>query len=241
MSSDLFAELAALEGVPSALAAARDGVDAILRDRGRRASTPEMTAESLLIGAAASAQLAGSGTDLDELRAGRGDEIAAAAARLNAGLLALVPVIERAPLQAFARLHTLVAVGRVEQESLGRPRTGSDGAAQLQRLGALLVRPTNAPALAVAALAHAEIATSRPFEEGNDLVARALERLLIVCRGVDPASVLVPEAGHVARADAYHAALQDYASNTRSGRRAWLLYAADAITDSLAASPLSRR
>ena len=46
--NDPLARLAALEGVGSAMAAARDGIDALLLDRGLRRSTPDLTAESLL-------------------------------------------------------------------------------------------------------------------------------------------------------------------------------------------------
>ena len=118
-----------------------------------------MTAESLLIGAAASARLAGSTTDLEALRAGHGDAIAIAAARLNAGLLALVPVVQRSPVQAFARLHTLAAVDRRRPRCAGPP-ADAEARCELQRLASLLMQPTTAPALAVAAVAHAEIATS---------------------------------------------------------------------------------
>src|SRR5690606_10538270 len=76
-----FPDAAALEGVPSAFAATRDGIDALLRDRGLRRSAPRTTAESLLRGAAATARLEGSDTDLETLRAGGGDAIAAAAVR----------------------------------------------------------------------------------------------------------------------------------------------------------------
>src|SRR3990170_3709370 len=65
-----------LEGVPSAYAAARDGIDVMLRDRGLRRTSPEMTAESLLRGAQASAVLEGSTSSLAEVRAGEGDAIA---------------------------------------------------------------------------------------------------------------------------------------------------------------------
>lgn len=237
-STDELGDLIALEGVASTMAAARDGLDAVLRDRGRRTTTPGMTADALLIGAVASARLAGSATSIETLRAGGGDSLAVAAARLNAGLLALVPVIQRSPVQAFARLHTLAAAGSVDPELLGRP-VGPDAAEQLQRLGALLLQPTSSPALAVAALAHAEIATTRPFHEANGLVARALERLLIVARGIDPASVLVPEAGHASRPQLYEQMLSEYATKSLEGRRDWLLYAAEAVTRSLAARPLT--
>ena len=58
-SDDPLAWLASLEGVPSAFAAARDGIDVVLRDRGLRRTSPETTAESLLRGAHASRRAGG--------------------------------------------------------------------------------------------------------------------------------------------------------------------------------------
>src|SRR6478735_7485051 len=122
LSIDEVESWCATEGVLSALAAARDAVDARLRDRGLRRTTPEVTAESLLRGAAASAELEGSASNLEDLRAGGGDAVAIAAARVNGELLALVPVVSRSPLQAMARLHALAAAGSVSDDALGRPR-----------------------------------------------------------------------------------------------------------------------
>src|SRR5690349_6834211 len=90
-ADDPLAWLTGLEGVPSGLAAARGGVDALLRDRGRKQTTPEQTAESLLRGAHATAVLEGSTSTIEQLRAGDADEIAQAALRVSTGMLALVP------------------------------------------------------------------------------------------------------------------------------------------------------
>ncbi len=98
--TDPLAPLLRLEGVPSAFAAARDGIDALLRDRGLRRTSAEDTAEALLIGAHASAVLEGSASTLEEVRAGAGDEVAADAVRVSAHLLSLVPTLRSAPLQA---------------------------------------------------------------------------------------------------------------------------------------------
>lgn len=111
MSTDPHAWLISLEGVPSGFAGARDGIDVLLRDRGLRRTSPELTGESLLRGAHASAVLEGSASSLAEVRAGEGDEIAADAVRVSTELLSLVPVLRRQPLQAFARMHTLAARG----------------------------------------------------------------------------------------------------------------------------------
>lgn len=237
-SPDAFAVYADLETVPSALAAARDGIDALLRDRGHRRTTPALTSESLLRGAASSARLEGGTSTLDALRDGQGDEIAAAAARLNAGLLALVPVVSRSPLQAFARMHTLAAAGRVGEEQLGRPRPEPGLATGLQEIAAGLVAATRAPAVAVAALVHGQLATLAPFEQGNGLVARAAERLILVARGVDPTAMIVPEAGHEDLSTGYSAALAALSGGTADGHRAWLVHCAAALTRGVAHSPL---
>ena len=76
--SDPFISAALLEGIPSTYAGARDGIDSILRDRGLRRSTPEDTARSLLLGAAATASLEGSAYDADTLASGGGDAVATA-------------------------------------------------------------------------------------------------------------------------------------------------------------------
>src|SRR5690606_29129423 len=98
---------------PSGFVAARDGIDALLRDRGLRRTTPEQTAEALLRGAHASAVLEGSASSLEDLRAGEGDETAQAALRVSAGVLALVPTLSSTPLQALARLHAMAGAGVV--------------------------------------------------------------------------------------------------------------------------------
>jgi hypothetical protein len=232
-----FAAYAAMEGVPSALAATRDGIDALLRDRGLRRTTPELTAESLLRGAVASAALDGSSATAEDVRAGRADEVASGAARLNSQLLSLVPVIARSPLQALARMHSLVAPAGTPPDQVGRPRGDSSITVGLQSLARQLLASTGAPSLAVASLAHAEVLKLAPFEVGSGLVARALERLLLVARGVDPASLTVPEGGHLAAGPAYDEALRAYSEGGPAGARQWLLYAADALTVGASLNP----
>ncbi len=218
------------------MAAARDGIDVLLRDRGLRKSPPELTAESLLLGAHASAVLEGSESGLDEMRAGLGDETAQAALRVSAELLANIPVISRAPLQALARLHTLAGKSVVADADLGRPRDAA-GAARLNDLAGLLVAPTEAPALVVAAVVHAELATVAPFVSHNGIVARAAERLVLVARGVDPKSLVVPEAGHLRLRREYESNLRGYAEGGTAGVHAWLLYAAEGYAAGAEASP----
>ena len=235
--TDALARLAGLEGVASAMAATRDGIDALLRDRGLRRTSPDETAESLLRGAHASAVLEGSDSTLDAIRADGGGPMAQAAVRVSTELLSLVPTVKTSPLQAFARLHTLAGKGVVDDADLGRPRDAAS-AARLRDLAATLSAPTEAPALVVAAVAHADIATAGPFVSHNGLVARAVERLLLVARGVDPTSLTVPEAGHLALRREYESNLRGYATGGASGVHAWLLYAAEAFAKGAESSPL---
>ncbi|GAA4702174.1 oxidoreductase [Nocardioides conyzicola] len=238
MSSDPLSHLVSLEGVPSAYAAARDGIDVMLRDRGLRRTSPETTGESLLRGAHASAVLEGSAATLAEVREGTGDEISADAVRVSTELLGLAPALGRAPLQALARIHALAAAG-LPAESRGRPRDG-EAAETLRGVGQLLTAPTDAPALLVAALVHATLATAMPFASHNGLVARAAERLVLVARGVDEKSLVVPEAGHLALRAAYESNLRGYRDGGGAGVHAWLLYAAEAYAAGAEASPLRR-
>lgn len=219
-------------------------MDAVLRDRGLRRSTPDDTARSLLIGAWATATLEGSECELDELAAGGGDATARAAVRLSTELLGLLPTWQRSPVQALARIHALAAAGSVPDDALGRP-VNPEGGRRLAGLAAMLGAKTQAPALVIAALTHAEIAAAGAFASHNAVVARAAERLVLVARGVDPASVTVPEAGHVAAAPDYFEALAAYATASSddgsNGVHRWLLYAADAFTRGAEASPLATR
>jgi hypothetical protein len=218
-----------VEGLPSAFASARDAVDALLRDRGLRRTGSDIAALGLARGAEASARL----EPADAESAG---EVAQAALRLNGELLALVPVVGRSPAQALARMHALTGLG--DPDTLGRPRPVDGVADALQEFGRELL-VADAPGLVVASLAHAELAALAPFATANGLVARGFERLLLVGRGVDPASSLVPEAGYLARRTEYPAALEAYATGGRPGAARWLSYAAQCVLAAMDASPLA--
>ena len=155
-AGDPFAEAGRLEGVPSAFAGTRDGIDLLLRDRGLRKISPDATARSLLWGAAATASLEGSRVEPDDLAAGAGDPTARAALRLSTELLALVPTWRSAPLQAIARIHALAAAGSVDDAALGRPSNPAGGerlaafARQARRPSTAISRPRGGVAVAVA-------------------------------------------------------------------------------------------
>ncbi|HKY59088.1 MAG TPA: oxidoreductase [Aeromicrobium sp.] len=235
--SDPFLPAASLEGVASAFAATRDGIDALLRDRGLRRVSPDDTARALLLGAAATSTLEGSEVAADDLAAGGGDATARAALRLSTELLGLVPVWRRAPVQAIARLHALAAAGSIPDDALGRP----DGdTSRLTALARALASPTKAPGLAVAAIVHGEIVASGAFSSHAGVVARAAERIVLVERGVDPPAVTVPEAGHAAVPDGYRSALEAYLTGTDVGVAQWLRYASQAFARGAEASPLAK-
>ena len=234
--TDPLAWLNGLEGVPSAFAATRDGIDVLLRDRGMRRTTADQTAESLLRGAHASAILEGSESTLEQIREGTSDETARAAVRVSTELLGFAPLLATSPLQVFARLHSLAAVGTVPDDDLGRPAT-PEAADRLNTLARTLTS-SQAPALMIAALAHAELATVGAFASHNGIVARAVERLIMAARGVDPFSVTIPEAGHLGVREAYESNLRGYRDGGKAGLRSWLLYAAEAYALGAERSPV---
>ena len=123
--------------------------------------------------------LGGRGQAGDDTAMGRA---ASGVVAMYAELPSLGPVWERAPLQALAKMHTLVAVP-VTPEDVGRPRTGEpqdplhlgtsptpqEVPARLDGVGQRITAPTSAPALVVAAVVHAELMTLQPFTYGSGL------------------------------------------------------------------------
>jgi hypothetical protein len=227
---DPLTDLAHVEGVPSAVAAATDAVAAVLRDRGLRKITDEQLSQALLAGATANAELTG-----DRARWQIG------ALRLSAELAPLAALIRVAPAQALARAHALVARGVVPDSDLGRISSESPAAARMNSLGELLTRHTAAPAIVVGAVAHAEIAVVAPFGDASGLIARAVEHLVLISSGLDPYGVIVVEAGHAENGSTYSAGLGAYANGTVEGVRGWLLRCAAAVARGAELSPAGRR
>ncbi|GLW08949.1 oxidoreductase [Microtetraspora sp. NBRC 13810] len=120
--SDPLAVIAELPGVPEAVKEAREAVDTLYRHRVLRRRSPEVSAESALRGARASAALEGVEVALGSLRAGESDDpLVQGALRVSAELGRLGPTWRTAPRQVLARLHTLAAADLTPY--LGRPRT----------------------------------------------------------------------------------------------------------------------
>jgi Fic family protein len=135
---DPIAALVDLPGVADAVAETRGAVDRLLSHRLLRRRSAEVTAESALRGARASAELEGAHVELERLRgqlmAGRpvelhdradvrGARVVANAVRLHADLGQVLVAWRHSPRQALARLHVLAAADLVDDvDRLGRPR-----------------------------------------------------------------------------------------------------------------------
>jgi hypothetical protein len=228
-ATDPLAPLLDLPGVADSLALARESVDRLLNHRVLRRQSAAVSGESALRGARASAALEGHDVPLGELRGGEiHDPVVLGAVRVSAGLGALVPVWERAPLQAIARLHVLAAAGTVPDNQLGRPTASAD-TNRLTALARLVSEARATPGILLAAVVHGELVAVAPFGGLDGMVARAAARLTMITRGVDPKSVSVPELGHLERADEYRAAVVSYSSAEPTGVADWLRHCATAV------------
>ena len=230
---DPLADLAQLEGVASAVAAATDAVDAVLADRGLRKVTEEQVSRALLTGAQANAALSGNPARWQ-----------VGALRLSAELAPLAALINVAPAQALARAHALVARGVVPDKELGKIGSQQETAqpavaVRMNSLAELLTRHTSAPAIVVGGVVHAEIVVVAPFGDASGLIARAAEHLVLIAAGLDPYGVIVVEAGHAENAASYPGALEAYAQGSVAGVKAWLLRCAAAVARGAELSPLA--
>jgi len=259
--ADSLNSLSALPGVAEATDAARQACTQLRWHEALRRRIPEAAAESRVRGAHASAALDGAEMDLDVVRdlmrgatawpqnPGPLEAVVQGAVRATAETERIAAVVISAPSQALARVHAAAAGHLLPQSQVGRPRQAGevsrefsdlgpapDGAVVGQRISGileLLLSARGAPAVVVAALVHAEIATVRPFVRGNGLVARAMERAVIQASGLDPTGVAVVELGHdtggAGGRAAYLGALAAYGSGSPKGVALWLTHCAQAI------------
>ena len=228
MTADPLAPLLELPGVADGVGRARAAVDALLGNRTLRRRSADVSAESSLRGAWASAQLSGEDVSLADVRSGAaaGRPLVQGALRAQAAIGSLADTWTRAPRQALARLHALAAADLTDADELGRPRPGT--AERLDTLAEVLAL-TSAPAVVVAAIVHGELLGLDAFPPASGLVARAAVRLTLVERGLDPKSLVVVEAGHRELRAAYDAALGGYRSGTPEGIATWLVHGCDAL------------
>ncbi|MFW5415543.1 oxidoreductase [Nocardiopsis sp. CNT-189] len=248
VTADPLRRIAELPGVGEAVEETRTVVDRLLGHRVLRRRSADVSLESALRGAHASAVLDGARAELEEVRSGAADDpLIKGALRVSGELGQLVDVWRKAPRQVLARLHTLAAADGVGADALGRPRAAGEPAqdplglggppspgavaARLDGLDGLLDAPASVPALVVSAIVHGELLALRPFGWGDGLVARAAGRLTLIDRGLDPKSLVPPELGHRQRHEEYAGALRGYTSGTPEGVGAWVVHCCTAVAD----------
>lgn len=222
------APLLSLQGVGEAADSARVAVDTLLRHRILRRRAGEVSAESLLRGARASAALAGARRSLDDVRRGDPDPVVQGALRANEAVAVLAETWRHAPAQALARLHLLAAAGSVPDDEVGRPVADAQVAARIDALLQIAHADSGVPAVVEAAVVHAEISTLQAFGPASGIVARAASRLITLTRGLDSRSLTVPELGHLEAGADYRAALTAYAEDGPDGVARWLRHCCDA-------------
>jgi len=252
------ASLQSLPGVAEAVDGVRETCTQLRWHPALRRRIPEAATESRVRGAKASADLDGAEVDVGTVRdLFRGavewpaepdpvERTLRAAVQTTAESEHVQSLVLTAPAQALARLHVAAGTPLLPADQVGRPRLDREDCRELTELGPapdaaearqrlqdvmqLVVEHDRAPALLVAAVVHAEIASARPFVHGNALVARAFERALLQAGGLDPTGVVVPEAGHARKSAVdYIGALTAYATGGTTGVRLWLLDSAEAI------------
>jgi len=133
------------------------------------------------------------------------------------------------PLQALARLHVLAAADQVDNDRLGRPRADAEIGPRLELLGELVTGRTSAPAPVVAAVAHGELLTLKPFGSADGVVARAVSRLVTIASGLDPHGLGVPEVSWMRQPADYRDAARGFADGTPDGVGAWLVLCCRAL------------
>ncbi|WP_395295403.1 oxidoreductase [Kitasatospora hibisci] len=181
--TDPLAPLAQLPGVPDAVAEVRKAVDRLYGHRVMRRRAAEVTSESALRGARASAALAGADWPLEEVRrrsdfsADEEARTVGAALRIAAEAGQLLSVWRHSPLQVLARLH-LLAVGDADPAA-GRPRQAGEPAEdlfplELQPVEGVGAAPAPAgPPAALPPAPGAEEVAARLDQLSRLLVARA--------------------------------------------------------------------
>jgi hypothetical protein len=170
---------------------------------------------------------------LDDEAAVVSDPVFAGALRvaqaLEGGAGSLVGVWQRAPLQALARLHMLAAADQVDDDRLGRPRADGEVGPRLELLANVVTARTQASAPVVAAVAHGELLTLKPFGSADGVVARAVSRLVTIASGLDPHGLGVPEVSWMRQPANYRDAARGFADGTPDGVAAWLVLCCRAL------------
>lgn len=220
------------------MVAARGAIDELLWRRDIRSAAAAVTAVSKMTGARDSAAM--EGADIAASEDSPMGRVLAAAQAVTGEVPAVVDIWSSAPLQAIARLHSVVAFQHLEPDRLGRPRVDGEVpddplnlgpapagvATRLTLLAGLVADSHEVPAIAVAGIAHAELAGARPFAWGSGLVGRAIVRVVLAARGVDPSLFSIPEAGMIqVGRPAYVRALRAYEGGSVDEYLVWFCQA----------------
>lgn len=246
LPEDAFAAVAALPGVAEAVQSARSALDPLLLDRKLRTHAQALAATATLQNAHASATLEGADVPLDELRV---SSAASPILRVASGVLeaqtTLRTLAGQPARQVWAKLAVVAGREYLDEGQRGRPRHAGeelhdplhlkhvaepdDVAVRLALLAELLQQPTTAPALVVAAIAHAELLALQPFAAGNGVVARAYFQHVLAERGVDPDYFAMTDVGLVSLGRAAYArAIQQY-DEGGEGVASWVVHIAQAF------------
>jgi hypothetical protein len=229
MPVDPLGPLTELSDVTVSVQRSRSAVDALLGNRVLRRRSTEVSAESLLRGAWASAALSGATATLADVRSGQVEQpLVQAALKLSVELSVLSEIWGSTPRQALARMHALAAAELVPAELLGKPRADEEVMHRLATMIDVLLR-TTAPALVVAAVVHAEILALDAFAPVSGLIARAAARLTLIDRGLDSKSLVMLEVGHLELGSEYASAIAQYTGGGEEGVAAWVRHCASAV------------
>lgn len=147
---------------------------------------------------------------------------------------------KHSPAQVWARLHSLIST----QDDRGTPRASDDvqdplrlgnipsapqARERMRHLGEQLIT-SQAPAVLLSAIAHAEICVTQPFSYGSHLIARASARLVLAARELDVKGVTAPEIGwYLQGRPSYVTALKQYQTGTIEGVTAFVQWHCDGI------------
>jgi len=212
--------LSALPGVADAVERARTAIAAVQLHPANRRGWARSAAVASIRAARASAALAGGSPVLDPDATAVADPVLAGALRAGAAVGRLVPVWERAPLQALATLHRLAVADLPAGAAPGRPVSPS-AADRLARLGSVILG-SSSPGPVLAAVVHAELLTLRPFGSADGVVARCATRLTLISTGLDPKALTVPEVGYLRAGSRYIDLAARFVSGAPADVGTWL-------------------
>ncbi|NUU16088.1 Fic family protein [Cellulomonas humilata] len=245
--TDPLAPLLDLPGVTEAVERARIACEELRWHEAYRRRWREVRAEAGLRATRASCEIEGVRVPLSLVRevatGGGSDPVVVGALRATVLVERWMPALGTSgsaalpPLrQVLARVHTAATGGWLEEPDVGRLRvdepaqdlTGLGSAPVGDELAARIdlldrtVRTTTVPALVVGAVVHGELLALRPFLAANGLVTRAVARLLLTARGLDPTGSVVAESAWAAALNPYLGGAAGFATGTPDGVAAWV-------------------